>query len=186
MTPRARSLNVALALCLVLVTGCKEEVATPDPSQLTRNAIGHYCNMIVADHPGPKAQVFEQGRKEPLWFSSVRDGLAYLALPGEAKRVQAIYVHDMGRANSWASPQDTGIWINASEAIYVVGSKLRGGMGAKEAVPFKEHSDAHAFAGQHGGRVVNYDDIPSSYIVGDDDDHTSGIAQQNNHEAHGG
>ncbi len=166
-----RPATLALALFLAGLAGCNEQVSQPDPVKLTREAIGNYCNMIVADHPGPKIQVHEKGRSDPVWFSSVRDGLAYLSLPGEAHKVVAVYVHDMGRARSWEKPQHDGIWISATEAVYVVGSAMRGGMGAKEAVPFRERSQAEAFAERHGGKIVAYEDIPSDYILGDEGEH---------------
>jgi copper chaperone NosL len=133
--------------------------------------------MIIVDHPGPKAQVFEVGRGEPVWFSSVRDALFYLKLPGEAQRVSAIYVHDMGRASSWEHPQDDGIWIKAAAAIYVIGSSRRGGMGARETVPFGQKSEAEKFARRFGGSVVAFDDIPTDNILGDTGDHGSGAKQ---------
>ena len=159
-----------VAVALLALAGCREEIAAPDPVKLTRAAIGNYCNMIVVDHPGPKAQVFERDRSEPIWFSSVRDGFAYLALPGEAQDVAAIYVHDMGRAASWDRPPDDGIWIKAETAHYVIESDRRGGMGAQETVPFADRAAAEAFRKKHGGRVVAYKDIPRDYIVGDAND----------------
>lgn len=173
-----------LTICLMAVTACNEEVVAPQPQKLTREGIGHYCNMIVIDHPGPKAQVHEKGQAKPLWFSSVRDGLAYLALPGEAQRVTAFYVHDMGRAESWKKPQDDGIWINATEAFYVIGSKKRGGMGAMEAAPFKDRAKADAFAAEFGGNVVAYSEIPEAYILGDGQDHAPATVQKNEHHGH--
>ena len=169
MLPR---LAACAALCAVLLVGCKDQVAAPDPVKLTREAIGNYCNMIVADHPGPKVQIHEKGYPKPLWFTSVRDGLAYLKLPGEAQKVLAIYVHDMGQAESWSKPQDEGIWINAKNAVYVIGSKKRGGMGAKETVPFANRADAEQFIAEHGGELVAFADIPANYLIGDADEHT--------------
>lgn len=167
--------------CLVgafaVLIGCSEPAIVPDPVGLTREASGHYCQMIVVDHPGPKAQVFEVGRNEPVWFSSVRDALFYIKLPGEAQRVSAIYVHDMGRALSWEHPQDDGIWIEATAATYVIGSSRRGGMGARETVPFGQKSEAEVFARRFGGKVVAFDDIPTDYILGDAGDRASGVKQ---------
>lgn len=174
-----------IAICLMALTACNEEVAVPEPQKLTRDAFGHYCNMIVVDHPGPKAQVHEKGQERALWFSSVCDGLAYLALPGEAQRVTAFYVHDMGRADSWARPQDDGIWIPATEAFYVIGSKKRGGMGALEAAPFKERAKAEAFAAEFGGKVVAYAEIPEDYILGDGNDHSPATSDHDEHHGHG-
>jgi len=167
--------------CLVgvsaVLSGCGEPAQRPDPLGLTREASGYYCQMTIVDHPGPKAQVFEVGRKEPVWFSSVRDALFYLKLPGEAQRVSAIYVHDMGRASSWERPQDDDIWIEAAAAIYVIGSSRRGGMGARETVPFGRQSDAETFARRYGGKAVAFDDIPTDYILGDTGEHGSKAKQ---------
>jgi len=158
--------GLILAL-LLLLAACQEEIVAPEPVALTREAEGFYCNMIVVDHPGPKAQLYEKDRQGAIWFTSVRDALAYNMLPGEAQHVQAIYVHDMGRANSYEKPQNHGIWMRAEEAVYVIESHKRGGMGAKETVPFGQREAAEKFAAEFGGRVVAFNDIPRDYILGD-------------------
>ena len=186
MTWYGRITFAVLTLSLLAIGGCKEQIATPDLVKLTRDAVGHYCNMIIADHPGPKVQIHEQGREGPLWFSSVRDGFSYMALPGEAQKVSAIYVHDMGRANSWDEPQGSGIWVKATEAIYVIGSTRRGGMGAQETVPFKEHAEAAAFISRFGGQIVSYSQIPRNYLLSDETSPTSGTAHMKGHGGHDG
>ncbi len=158
-------------LLVVILGACSEKVDIPGPLPLTREAVGNYCNMIVIDHPGPKIQIFEKGVSHALWFTSVRDGLAYNILPGEAQNILAIYVHDMGQATSWDRPEDDGIWIKAEEAFYVIGSRKRGGMGAKETIPFRERAKADQFILEYGGQLVTYDDIPSTYILGDTGEH---------------
>ena len=155
-----------LLLALLLATACGEErtAEAPPPAELTRAAIGHYCNMIVQDHKGPKGQIFLSGKSEPIWFSSVRDTLAFTLLPEEPKDIAAIYVNDMGRA-SWDKPEP-GTWIEAKDAWYVIGSARQGGMGAPEAVPFAQRADAEGFAAAHDGRVVAFSEIPSDAILG--------------------
>ena len=160
-------MRIFICLLLLLVAGCQEEIITPDPVKLTRAAEGNYCNMIVIDHPGPKAQIFEKNQMQAIWFTSVRDALAYNILPGEAQQVLAIYVHDMGQADSWDKPQDHGIWIKAELAYYVIESNKRGGMGAKETIPFRDKISADQFAQDFGGQVVAYADISPEYILGD-------------------
>ncbi|NNF80024.1 MAG: copper resistance protein CopZ [Rhizobiales bacterium] len=172
-------------LCVLVLGGCKDQLVMPDPVKLTRDAIGNYCNMIIADHPGPKVQIHEKGYPKPLWFSSVRDGLAYLSLPGEAQKVLAVYVHDMGLAASWAEPQDEGIWINAKKALYVIGSTKRGGMGAKETVPFNDRTKAQQFVAKHGGQIVDLKDIPAAYLIGDEDDHSASTVPSPDQDSHG-
>ena len=180
-----RYLFLMFAAFALGLAGCKDEAIIPEPVKLTREAIGQYCNMIVADHPGPKIQVHEKDYDKPVWFSSVRDGLAYLMLPGEAQKVTAVYVHDMGRAASWERPQDEGIWMKAKDAHYVIGSARRGGMGAQEAVPFLKREEAELFTKKHGGTVVDFENIPQSYILGDQDDHAPANGHEQHHKKHG-
>ncbi len=176
-----KEIRRAVLAVLLLLPACGEDqrVEAPDPQELTREAIGHYCNMIVEDHPGPKGQIFLTDRAEPIWFSSVRDTVAFTRLPEEAKNIAAIYVNDMGRA-SWAAPE-AGTWIDARAAWYVIGSGRRGGMGAPETVPFSERPAAEAFAAEHGGTVVAFADIPADAVLGEvPDSDDSGVS----HEQH--
>ena len=154
---------LAAGLLLGACDGAEQQAAKPAPQELTREAIGHYCNMIVADHHGPKAQLFLKDSAEPIWFSSVRDAIAFTLLPDEPKAIAAIYVNDMGRA-TWAAPEP-GTWIEAAGAHYVIDSDRRGGMGAREAVPFAEQAAADQFVALHGGRVVTLGDVPDDYVL---------------------
>ena len=162
-------ISLLAGLSVVLLAACDEpvQVAKPQPQELTRDAVGHYCNMIVADHKGPKAQLFLTDEAAPIWFSSVRDAIAFTMLPGEARNIAVVYVNDMGRA-SWDTPEP-GTWIEAAAAIYVIGSDRRGGMGALEAVPFSDAAKAEAFMARHGGRTVRFDEMPEDYILASDE-----------------
>jgi copper chaperone NosL len=155
------------ALIFLLLSACGEEAPqsrAPGPQEPSREATGYYCNMIVVDHPGPKAQIFLDTAEAPIWFTSVRDAIAFTRLPEEPKNVAAIYVNDMS-AGPWESPAP-GSWIDAESAWYVIGSARRGGMGAPEAVPFADRSEAVAFAAEHGGEVVSFEAIPQDYVLG--------------------
>lgn len=155
---------IAAALFLV---ACSEEltIETPEPQFLTREAVGYFCGMIVADHEGPKGQVILQGKTEALWFSSVRDTLAYTRLPEEVDPVAAIYVSDISRAASWEHPGPE-TWIEIHDAVYVVGSTRRSGMGAPELAPFSDRDDAKLFASRFGGIIMTLDDIPDDALLG--------------------
>ncbi|MCG5480841.1 MAG: nitrous oxide reductase accessory protein NosL [Ensifer alkalisoli] len=157
----------AILAASLLLAGCeKEEVATmPAPYSLTADAMGHYCGMNVLEHPGPKGQVILEDIPEPIWFSSARDTIAFTMLPEEPKDIAAIYVSDMGAAPSWEEPGAEN-WIDARKAFYVIGSKVRGGMGAEEAVPFSDEGAARDFAATNGGEVVEFADVPKEYVLG--------------------
>ena len=152
---------LALAAC----GGPDGNEAPPPPAPLTRAATGYYCGMIVVDHKGPKAQIHLHGRQEPLFFTSVRDAIAFTRLPDEPHDIVAFYVHDMARAKSWDHPGDEA-WMDAKTADYVIGSDRRGGMGAPEAIPFSSREAAERFVAGHGGRIVRLDGIPRDYVLG--------------------
>jgi len=157
----------AALLAIVLVAGCKEETAQaelPDPLVLSEEAAGHYCQMIIMEHQGPKAQVHLAGYMAPLWFSQVRDGVAYLKSPEQTAEIQVLYVNDMGLATSWTQPGADN-WINASEAYFVVGSDAVGGMGAPELVPFSDEMMAGEFVLVHGGSTMRLADISAETVL---------------------
>lgn len=151
---------LGLAAC-----GQKSQKAPPAPWEITSQATGHFCGMGLTEHPGPKGQIFVAGRKEPYWFSSVRDTIAFTKLPEEPKAVLAIYVNDMGKAANWEQPEP-GTWIEAKRAWFVIDSRRLGGMDTKEAVPFGEEGKAKSFLAEHGGRLVRFEEIPDDYVFG--------------------
>lgn len=145
--------------------GDGDRAARPDAVPLTAEATSHFCGMTVTNHPGPKAQVHVAGLPEPLFFSSVRDGIAFLKSPEKLGAIAAAYVTDMGAAESWAAPGRDN-WISAGDAHFVVGSRRRGGMGAPAIVPFATSADAAAFAAEQGGEVMTLDAIPEAAALG--------------------
>jgi copper chaperone NosL len=120
--------------------------------------------MALAEHSGPKGQIFLTSRKEPVWFSSVHDTIVFTLLPEEPKDIAAIYVTDIGKTSNWDSPEP-GTWIDAKKAWFVIGSGRTGGMGGAELVPFDQEKDAQNFAAREGGRVVRFDQIPRDYVL---------------------
>ena len=155
-----------VVLAALVLGGCGERhaPAAPSPKELTGNEIGYFCKMVVVDHKGPKGQIFLSDAADPLWFTSVRDTLAFTRLPDEPKDILAIYVTDEGAA-SWDHPEP-GTWVDATRAWFVIDSDERGGMGGPEVVPFRERSAAERFAGLHHGRVVDYSSVPTDRLLG--------------------
>lgn len=159
---------LAAVVLSVAVTACddSQEVAeAPPPVEYGGEAIGYFCGMLLTEHGGPKGQVHLQSRATPLWFSSVRDTVAFTLLEGEPKDVSAIYVNDMGKVTDWQEPEP-GTWVEASEAWYVIGSRRMGGMGLPEVVPFGTEGAAERYTQEHGGRVVRLAEVPPDYVLG--------------------
>lgn len=153
-------------LALGLLAACQEEVGIVKPAAvaLTPEAAGHYCQMTVLEHDGPKAQIHLTGNPFPFWFTQVRDAVAFMHSPEEPKNIAAIYVNDMAVARSWKEPGFEN-WIEAEAAWFVVGSRQTGGMGAPETIPFGTEEGAKAFASANGGRILRLHDIPVDYVL---------------------
>jgi copper chaperone NosL len=171
---------LSLLIALLALLACKEETLQDTSAlPLTQAAIGHYCQMDLLEHDGPKAQAHLAGLPgAPLFFSQVRDVVAFTRMPEQSHDILAVWVSDMSAAGAtWAAPGPTN-WIKAQDAVYVVGSNVIGGMGAPELVPFSKPTDADAFAQLNGGQVMRLDDIPDHAALapvvldGDTDDAT--------------
>jgi copper chaperone NosL len=162
--------SLMLLLSAVLLAGCDERTASlPPPLEPTAESTSHFCGMLLAEHDGPKGQIFLKGRSQPVWFSSVSETVAFTMLPDESADVAAIYVNDMARAKNWERPEP-GAWVEARRAWYVIGSDARGaaGMGdiRREPIPFGEEAAARRFQEAHGGRIVRFSAIPQDEILG--------------------
>ncbi|MFZ1743710.1 MAG: nitrous oxide reductase accessory protein NosL [Pontixanthobacter sp.] len=159
--------KILLAICCTLaLSACRSDTAQnkPAPVKMTQDALGFYCQMNLTEHPGPKAQIHLEGLQAPLFFAQVRDAIAYQRMPEQSHAIRAIYVSDMAKAESWSSP---GIdnWATAEDAIYVVGSRIAGGMGAAEIVPFGDQSSAEKFIQKNGGELLKLSQIPDSMVL---------------------
>lgn len=187
---RKTILLAAFAGALALA-GCNDQKtaeAPPPPHEMTATAIGHYCGMNVLEHTGPKGQIILASRKEPVWFSSARDAISFTMLPEEPKDIRAIYVSDMAKATNWEKPGSTN-WVDAKQASFVIGSRMKGGMGGDEAVPFSDKRAAERFAVENGGKVVAFTDVPKDYVLGATAEMTGTVGENpgsdGQHDGHG-
>ena len=157
---------LVLSLALLGLAACRsEEVALPGAVPMTEEVVGHYCQMNLFEHPGPKAQVHLDGVPYPLFFSQVRDAVAYQRMPEQSALIDVIYVNDMGAPGAtWEQPGAEN-WVLADAAYYVVGSDSVGGMGAPELVPFAEEAAASDFAATRGGRVLRLSNIQDGDVL---------------------
>jgi copper chaperone NosL len=163
---RSRFRPLLLVAALLALSACSEEVAqSTAPQDMTAETLGHYCQMNLLEHPGPKAQVFLEGYPAPLFFSQVRDAIAYMRAPEQVAPIIALYVNDMGTARATWDLFGDGNWIVAKEAFYVVGSARKGGMGAPETVPFSSRERAEAFVLAEGGHVLRLSEITNDMVL---------------------
>lgn len=161
-------IGISALLVLTFLSGCSDQevsIEIPNAIAMTEEAVGHYCNMNILEHNGPKAQIHLENIMFPIWFSQVRDAVAYTRLPEETFEAVAIYVHDMSKAVSWERPGDDA-WIDIKQAFFVINSQAVGGMGAPETIPFGSKESAMEFASSNGGTIVNLDGIPDDYVLG--------------------
>ena len=108
--------------------------------------------MLLADYPGPKAQVHYAGQAQPSFFCDTVELFNTLLAGEQVRAAKAVFVQDMGKAK-WEQP--VGHWIDAKTAIYVLGSKRHGSMGPTIA-SFAQEADAVKFAAEYGGKVLRF------------------------------
>ena len=158
---RRRALGMAAFTALAtssLLAGCGDKTAEQQslaPVEIDGATSCELDGMLLADYPGPKAQIHYAGQEKPSFFCDTIELFNTLLAGEQVRAVRAVYVQDMGKAD-WNEPK--GHWIDAKTAVYVLGSKRHGSMGPTIA-SFAQEADAAKFAGEHGGKVLRFADI---------------------------
>ena len=159
-----RALLGLLALtALVPLAACGERpsgAASVAPVEITRSTSCELDGMLLMDYPGPKGQIHFAGADKPAFYCDTVEVLNTLLLPEQVRKVDAVYVQDMGKTD-WDNPQ--GAWIDARSALYVRGSKRKGSMGPTFA-SFGSEPDARQFIAQHGGELLRMPDIKPEMV----------------------
>lgn len=158
---RRRALGMVAFTALAtssLLAGCGDKAAEQQslaPVEIDRSTSCELDGMLLADYPGPKAQIHYAGQEKPSFFCDTIELFNTLLAGEQVRAVRAVYVQDMGKAD-WNEPK--GHWIDAKTAVYVLGSKRHGSMGPTIA-SFAQEADAAKFASEHGGKVLRFADI---------------------------
>jgi copper chaperone NosL len=159
MTLSRRSLlGAGGAAVLAWLAGCgraERDSAAVVPAQIDAASTCDLDGMLLADYPGPKAQVHYAGVAAPVFFCDTVELFSALLRPEQVRTVRAAFVQDMGQAD-WDKP--VGHWFDARTGWYVVGSKRHGSMGPTFA-SFVAEADARKFSGQYGGKVLRYAEV---------------------------
>lgn len=166
MKPVRHKLVLAAFAATVLV-GCGQSATETAvvPLEINQGTSCSLDGMLLADYPGPKAQIHYAGQAEPDYFCDTVEMFHMFLNPEQVRAVRGIFVQDMGKAD-WDQPRDH--WIDAKTAYYVHGSKRLGSMGPTIA-SFALEKDATRFAAEHGGKLFRFADITPDMVVLDGD-----------------
>ncbi len=142
------------------LASCSQSSHVAQPVEVTSSTSCSLDGMLLADYPGPKAQIqYEQGDTD--FFCDTVEMFSIYLKPEHKKRVTGIFVQDMGKTD-WNNPK--GHWIDARSAFYVVGSQMKGGMGPTLA-SFSSQSDAEQFKNKNGGKVYKFSEITPDMVT---------------------
>ena len=155
--------SLPLLLLAVALGGCgqTDDSGASGPVEITG---GTYCTldgMLLADYPGPKAQIHYAGRKEPDFFCDTVEMFHIYLNPEIIQPVRGLYVQDMG-STDWDDPREN--WIDARNAFYVLGSSRRGAMGPTLA-SFATEEAAREFAREFGGQVLRFEEVTPDQVI---------------------
>ncbi|MFV0680156.1 nitrous oxide reductase accessory protein NosL [Ottowia sp.] len=129
--------------------------ASTAPVEIAQDTSCELDGMLLMDYPGPKGQIHYAGAERPAFYCDTVEVLNTLLVPEQVRKVNAVYVQDMGKTD-WDNPK--GAWIDARTALYVQGSQRKGSMGPTFA-SFSAEADAQAFIQQYGGKLLRMSDI---------------------------
>ena len=159
MKPRTLPpLRILLALAILGatlgLTGCDKasETVSTAPVEIDHATSCELDGMLLADYPGPKAQIHYADQEAPAFFCDTTELLSTLLAGEQVRPIRAVYVQDMAKAD-WDHPE--GHWTDARTAFYVFGSKRQGSMGPTVG-SFAQESDAQKFANENGGKVLAF------------------------------
>lgn len=177
---RRHLLALTAAGSLAAVAGCLGDEDVPDPIALDDGQSCDQCNMQIANHPGPVGQAYyldDAPEREPP--ADREDGLAhfcsswctYMYVRENEERdaePAGIYVTDYANVE-YELFEDAGATVisahleaddfaRADELTFTVDSDVEGSMGPS-LIGFSDSADAEAFQDEHGGMLLDHDDI---------------------------
>ncbi|MBV2236047.1 MAG: nitrous oxide reductase accessory protein NosL [Sterolibacterium sp.] len=158
---RRLALAAFAGLLLTSLAGCGAvDESVPLPVEIDAGTSCTLDGMLLADFPGPKAQIhYAQGPVD--FFCDTIEMFSIYLRPEQQKRIRALYVQDMGQAD-WEAPQ--GHWIDARTAFYVADGALRGSMG-KTLASFADETAARTFMEKHGGKLYRFEEVTPEMVA---------------------
>lgn len=150
-----------LMMCLLLTACGKPAQATYSDAAAAFHPSDecHVCGMIINGFPGPKGEVVEPGGIKK--FCSTAEMIGWWLQPENQHGNAKLYVHDMGHS-PWNAPDDAHL-IDARDAFYVVGTRLKGAMGVVLA-SFSSRRAAEKLAAEQGGHLLRFSEINQAVL----------------------
>ncbi len=173
------------AVGLAAVSGCLGNGEVPDPVALDDGQSCEVCQMVIEEPPGPVGQAFydeeealPEGRDvdEPACFCSSTCTYEYVLDEADlGTDPVVVYLTDYSTVD-WEVYEEQGIEFvtahleaeafgDAEGLTLVAGSDALGAMG-QSMIGFSEAADAEAFVDDHGGQLVDHDDVSRELIDG--------------------
>jgi hypothetical protein len=105
--------TAALLVAASLLTACSKSADAPvAPTEIAKDTYCALDGMLLADYPGPKAQIHYDGTPAPDFFCDTMEMFSLLLKPEQARKVAAAYVQAMDQTD-WNQPK--GAWIDAKK-----------------------------------------------------------------------
>lgn len=155
---------IMLFFALALVSLGTHADAAPEkdvfaPREIAADAPCGKCGMFPARYPQWQSQiVFSDGTMTPFDGCKCMFGFLF----NMEKYDPAHTPEDIARI--WVRDFNSGDWIEADQAHYVIGGTVTGPMG-KELIPFREKSSAEAFRKVHGGQFSSFEAVNVDTLI---------------------
>ena len=93
---------MALSAIAPLATCSNEtgsQAVNTEPVEITASTSCELDGMLLTDYPSPKGQIYYAGEDRPWFYCDTIEVLNTLLLLEQIRKVNAVYVQDMGRAD---------------------------------------------------------------------------------------
>lgn len=158
-------LMVAL-FAVSFITTAVQATETYAPQPIVKSERCPVCGMYPANFQKWHAQiVFKDG--EHSSFDSAADMFRFLNNMAEYDKKHV--ATDIGKI--FVPAYDKGGWLDAKQAFFVAGSKVKGPMG-NDLPAFASKDDAIRFSQKSGGKALSYEQITPAVVSGGEDGHS--------------
>jgi nitrous oxide reductase accessory protein NosL len=169
MTGAGRLALGTSALFAIAVLGCERPNAEEGRAEHQPVAIAdqedEVCGMLVREQSAPRSQIVHRDGSR-VFFCSLGDMLVHLGAPSPRGRAEALFVEVMAPhedpMQTHAGPHE---WVEAHDAVYVVGIERRSIMGEPVLAYASEAHAKLAMQGRDGARMLDLPALESWWMT---------------------